>query len=49
VTQITTNLSDIEGFTVADIQAAAQRWLVDGKAWRASVLSANAAPQAAAQ
>jgi zinc protease len=49
VTQITTNLSDIEGFTVADIQAAAQRWLVDGKAWRASVLSANAAPQVAAQ
>lgn len=45
VTQITTNLSDMEGFTVADIQAAAQRWLVDGKAWRASVLSANAAAQ----
>lgn len=45
VVQITTNLSDIEGFTVADIQAAAQRWLVDDKAWRASVLSTNAPAQ----
>ena len=39
VAQITTVLSDIEGFTAADVQAAAQRWLVDSKAWRASVLA----------
>ncbi len=45
VAQITTNLSDLEGFTVSDIQVAAQRWLVDDKAWRASVLSSNAAAQ----
>lgn len=42
VTQITTHISDIEGFTPADIQAAARRWLVDDKAWRASVVSAEA-------
>ncbi|WP_298160422.1 pitrilysin family protein [Brevundimonas sp.] len=45
VTQITTHISDIEGFTPADIQAAAQRWLVDAKAWRASVISSNAPAQ----
>ena len=45
VTQITTHVSDIESFTVADIQAAAQRWLVPTKAWRASVLP-TAAPAA---
>jgi len=39
VVQITTQISDIESFTVADIQAAARRWLVDSKAWRASVLA----------
>lgn len=42
VAQITSQISDIEGFTAADMQAAAQRWLVPAKAWRASVLSANA-------
>ena len=42
VAQVTSQLSDIEGFTVADIQAAAQRWLVPSKAWRASVLAAPA-------
>ncbi|MFC5342824.1 M16 family metallopeptidase [Brevundimonas staleyi] len=45
VAQITSQLSDIEGFTVADIQAAARRWLVDDKAWRASVVSTNAPAQ----
>jgi len=45
VTQITTHISDIEGFTPADIQAAARRWLVDAKAWRASVISSNAPAQ----
>ncbi len=42
VAQVTSQLADIEGFTVADIQAAAQRWLVPSKAWRASVLAAPA-------
>ena len=39
VTQVTTHISDVESFTVADIQAAAQRWLVDSRAWRASVVA----------
>ena len=42
VAQVTSQLADIEGFTVTDIQAAAQRWLVPSKAWRASVLAAPA-------
>ncbi|WP_425987665.1 M16 family metallopeptidase [Brevundimonas sp. TWP2-3-2] len=45
VTQITTHISDIEGFTPADIQAAARRWLIDAKAWRASVISSNVPAQ----
>ena len=44
-TQVTTLISDIEGFTAADIQSAARRWLVDAKAWRASVISATAPAQ----
>lgn len=40
--QITSHISDVEGFTVADIQAAARRWLVDSKAWRASVVATPA-------
>ena len=45
VAEVTSHISDIEGFTVADIQAAARRWLVDSKSWRASVLSSNAPAQ----
>lgn len=43
VEQITTAISDFEAITPADIQAAARRYLVADKAWRASVISANAA------
>ena len=42
VVQIMTHMSDLESLTPADIQAAARRWLVDDKAWRASVVAAAA-------
>lgn len=45
LTQLTTRISDLEAITPADIQAAARRYLVPDKAWRASVLSVNAAAQ----
>ena len=40
--EITSHVSDLEAVTPADIQALAQRYLVPAKAWRASVVSANA-------
>lgn len=43
--EITTHISDLEAVTPADIQALAQRYLVPSKAWRASVVSANAPAQ----
>jgi zinc protease len=45
IEQITTQISDLEAVTPADIQAAARRYLVPEKAWRASVVSANAPAQ----
>ena len=45
IEQIQTAISDLEAITPADIQAAARRYLVPDKAWRASVVSANAAAQ----
>ena len=43
--EIATHISDLEAVTPADIQALAQRYLVPAKAWRASVVSANASAQ----
>ena len=43
--EITSHISDLEAVTIADIQALAQRYLVPAKAWRASVVSANAPAQ----
>ncbi len=43
--EITSHISDLESVTPADIQALAQRYLVPSKAWRASVVSANAPAQ----
>jgi len=45
VDQIMTTITDLEAITPADIQAAAVRYLVADKAWRASVLSVNPAAQ----
>lgn len=43
VADITAHVADLEAVTPADIQVLAQRYLVPGRAWRASVISANAA------
>ncbi|WP_269514380.1 M16 family metallopeptidase [Brevundimonas subvibrioides] len=43
--QTLTHISDLEALTPADIQAAARKYLVPDKAWRASVVSANAPAQ----
>ena len=48
VEQITSQVPDLETITPADIQAAARRYLVDEKAWRAQVISTTpAAPPTA--
>ena len=48
VEQITSQIPDLETITPADIQAAARRYLVDEKAWRAQVISTTpAAPPTA--
>jgi zinc protease len=45
IEQIATEISDREAVTPADIQAAARKYLMPDKAWRASVISANAPAQ----
>jgi len=45
IQQTLTHISDLEALTPADIQAAARKYLVADKAWRAQVTSANAAAQ----
>ena len=45
IQQTLTHISDLEALTPADIQAAARKYLVPEKAWRAQVTSANAAAQ----
>jgi zinc protease len=42
VEQTTSHISDLEAITPADIQAAARRYLVPDKAWRAKVTAAAA-------
>lgn len=45
IQQTLTHISDLEALTPADIQAAARKYLVPEKAWRAQVTSATAAAQ----
>ncbi|MET4684732.1 M16 family metallopeptidase [Brevundimonas faecalis] len=45
VEQILTHISDLESFTVADVQAAARQYLRSDTAWKAQVVSANAPAQ----
>ncbi|MNF00326.1 hypothetical protein D3C80_1991380 [compost metagenome] len=45
VEQIQTHISDLESFTVADIQAAARQYLKLDTAWKAEVVSDKAPAQ----